>query len=108
MPAFTVFTIPPVHFTVPTGAPMHFDATIADTVLTLTWDPPAEDSQNGDILSYFLNCTASQFELNLTSLVEEISLGVYEESSTCTCTISASNSDGEGPTTSASVTTGGK
>ena len=90
---------------------MHFDATIADTVLTLTWDPPAEDSQNGDILSYFLNCTVdgtSQFELNLTSLVEEISLGVYKESSTCTCTISASNSDGEGPTTSASVTTGGK
>lgn len=95
----------------PTGAPVNFNANIEDTVLTFTWDPPAADSQNGDIVSYFLSCSVDsvvQFELNLTSSVEEISLGVYEVSSTYTCTISASNSNGEGPTASATATTGGK
>ena len=103
--------LPPKLYIAPTGAPMNFDASIEDTVLTFTWDPPATDSQNGDIVSYFLSCSINsveQFELNLTSAVEEISLGVYEVSSTYTCTISASNSDGEGPTTSATAITGGE
>ena len=86
---------------------MNFDATIGDTVANFTWDPPDGD----DVTSYILICSisgAEQFELNLTSSVEEISLGLYEVSSTYSCSILASNSDGEGPTASASVTTGGK
>jgi hypothetical protein len=87
---------------------MNFNATTEDTVVTFTWDPPTEDSQNGDIVSYYLSCSigsAVQFELNLTSSVEEISLGVYEVSSTYSCSVSASNSAGQGPTASTNVTT---
>ena len=95
----------------PSGAPENFDASIENTVATFIWDPPAEDEQNGDIVSYFLSCNIGstvQFQLNLTDSVEEVAVGVYETSSTYTCTISASNSAGEGPTASDSFTTGGK
>ena len=109
--SFTLYKKKDLHHIAPTGAPMNFNATTEDTVVTFTWDPPTEDSQNGDIVSYYLSCSigsAVQFELNLTSSVEEISLGVYEVSSTYSCSVSASNSAGQGPTASTNVTTSGK
>ena len=98
-------------FAVPSGTPMNFDISIENTVITFTWDPPAEDERNGAIVYYFISCNIGstlQFELNLTNTTEEISMGVYETSSTYTCTISASNSAGEGPTTSDTITTSGR
>ena len=89
---------------------MNFNASIENSVVTFTWDPPATDEQNGVIVSYFLSCSigsVSQFQFNLTSAVEEISVGVYEKSSVYSCTISASNSDGEGPTANTTITSGG-
>lgn len=90
---------------------MNFNASIENTVVTFTWDPPAENQQNGEIVSYFLSCSIDstvELELNLTDTVQEISVGVYEISSIYLCTISASNSVGEGPTANDSFTTGGK
>ena len=96
-------------FSAPSGSPMNFDAALENTVITFTWDPVAEEEQNGYVSYYTLQCSINsekQFELNLTYSVEEILIGVYEVSSTYSCTISASNAAGEGPTASDSVTTG--
>lgn len=90
---------------------MNFDISIENTVITFMWDPPAQEDRNGAIVSYFISCSigsALQFELNITNNTQEISMGVYETSSTYTCTISASNSAGEGPTASDTITTSGK
>ena len=97
-------------FTAPSGAPVLFAASLTDTVVSFTWDPPAEDQQNGEIVSYFLSCSISnnvEFELNLTD-IEEISVGVYKTGSTYTCEIYAATSAGGGPTASQTVSTGSK
>lgn len=96
--------------TAPSGAPENFEATLNGTVATFTWDPPEDDEQNGNIVSYILSCSVDselQFELNLTD-IEEISVGVYEIDATYTCEISASTLAGEGPTATLTVSTGGK
>lgn len=90
---------------------MNFSATLEDTVLSFTWDPPAEDQHNGEIVSYFISCSIGdevELELNLTADVEEITVGVYKADSTYTCEIYAATSAGGGPTATRTVTTGGK
>lgn len=90
---------------------MNFAATLEDTVLSFTWDPPAEDEQNGEIVSYFLSCSIDgdvELELNLTADVEEITVGVYEADSIYTCEIYASTSVGGGPAARQTITTSGK
>lgn len=97
--------------TAPSGTPEDFTVTLNDTVLLLSWAPPAENRRNGVIVSYTLSCSIDDnqvFELNLNATVEEIYLGVYRHESTYSCNISASTSEGSGPNATASVTTGGK
>ena len=97
-------------FIVPLGPPTNFTAVLNDTVLSLNWEPPAEDEQNGDITSYFLQCSIDDevvFQLNLT-IIQSIELGVYEVDSTYSCSIYASNSIGEGSSAYVTVTTGNK
>ena len=103
------------HFNVlisaPSAAPTNFEATLENTVISFTWGPVEEDQRNGVIAYYTLRCSIDSekvFSLNLTYTVEEITVGVYETSSTYTCTISASTLAGEGPTASDSVATGGE
>lgn len=89
---------------------MNFVAILNDTVLFFTWDPPAEDERNGEIVSYTLSCDINddlQFELSLID-IEEISLGVYRVDSTYTCKIYASTSGGAGPAASLTLNTGSK
>ena len=100
-----------IFFSAPSGAPMNFNADLDNTVVKFTWDPVAEDKQNGDIAFYTLQCSIGseqQFAINLTYTVEEISVGVYETSSTYTCKFSASTLAGEGPTATDTVITGGR
>ena len=90
---------------------MNFSAALNNTVLSLMWESVNEDEQNGDILSYTLTCSIGSyvaFELNLTSTVEDIELGVYKFDTTYSCEIYASNSAGNGPSATITVTTGGK
>lgn len=90
---------------------MNFAASLEDTVISFTWDPPAEDEQNGEIVSYFLSCSIDdevELELNLTADIEEITVGVYKADSTYTCEIYASTSVGGGPAARQTITTGGK
>ena len=81
-----------------------------NSVLVVSWDPPAYDMQNGVITRYTLSCTNSNGEpLDLTlSSPQTIYLGVFTPLSMYSCTISASTIVGPGPLATASVTVPGK
>lgn len=97
-------------FSAPSGAPVNFTASLNGTVVLLTWEPPLEDERNGAIVSYFLSCSVdddSILELNMTGMIQEIYLGVYEHESTYSCDLYASTAVGSGPNTTVSFNTGG-
>ena len=97
-------------FLAPSGAPLTFMFAVADyTVLTLSWEPPAEDMQNGDIIGYTLSCSNSDgASLNVTvDSPRNISLGVFSALDV-SCDIYASTAIGAGPVATSSVTVPGK
>jgi hypothetical protein len=90
----------------PSGPPLNFMLTVADnTVLTLSWEPPAEDMQNGDIIGYTLSCSNSDgASLDVTvDSPRNISLGVFSALDV-SCDIYASTAIGAGPVAASSVT----
>ena len=95
----------------PSGPPLNFVLEVTDnTVLTISWDPPAEDMQNGDITGYSLNCTSTygaDFDA-VVAAAQDISLGVFTPFEMYSCAIYAFTAVGVGPTATASVTAPGK
>ena len=80
-----------------------------NTVLTVTWDPPADDMQNGVITSYTLDCIGSDettFSFSVDS-PQNVSLGVFMPQVVYNCTIYASTAVGPGPSISSAVTVPG-
>ena len=95
-------------YTAPSGAPEDFTYTLNDTVLLLEWTPPAENEQNGAIVSYTLSCSfdgEDVFEHTVKASIRALYWGVYERESNYTCEIYASTAIGGGPTASVSFTT---
>lgn len=98
-------------FSAPSGPPLNFSLTVTDnTVLNIYWEPPAEDMQNGDIISYTFNCT-SNFGKSYSydfSTQQNISIGVFMPSEMFTCSVSASTVVGMGPAATATITVPGQ
>lgn len=97
-------------FVAPSGPPQNFVVAVTDnTVLTVSWDPPADDMQNGVVTSYALDCMGSDattFSFSVDS-PQNISVGVFVPQVTYNCTIYASTAVGSGPTTTSTVTVPG-
>ena len=98
----------------PDGAPRDLTASIVTSKnITLTWKPPIDVSQNGQISQYTIRITATPFPVSndvitftLTSLVYPATESVtreisgLEEANTYAITVEALNIEGFGPTTS--------
>lgn len=94
----------------PSGPPQNFTLTVTDnSILSVSWDPPADDMQNGVITTYTLNCTNSNgqtLDIILNS-PQTIYLGVYTPLLVYSCTAYASTVIGAGPLISDSITVPG-
>ena len=83
--------------------------TVTDnTILTLSWEPPAEDLQNGAITGYTINCTSDSGRLFAITVdaPQNISVGVFTALEV-SCDIYASTAVGPGPTVTTSATVPG-
>lgn len=97
-------------FLAPSGPPQNVVLTVTDnTILTLSWEPPAEDLQNGAITAYTINCTSDSGRLFAITVdaPQNISVGVFSVLEV-SCGIYASTAVGPGPTVTTSVTVPGK
>ena len=85
--------------------------TVSDnTVLTISWAPPADDMQNGVITAYRLVCMAGDeytFSVSVNS-PQSISLGVFVAMVNYSCSISAATAIGSGPPATSNVIVPGK
>ena len=84
--------------------------TVTDnTVLTVSWDPPAEDMQNGDIIGYTINCMSNDVAIfdATVNIPQNISFGVFSNREV-SCDIYASTAIGGGPMVTSNVTVLGK
>lgn len=80
------------------------------TGLTCSWDPPEENVQNGEIISYSLTCSSGGqivVDLTLKPTVFEVTVDLFSHSTTYTCSVAATNSIGTGPISDISATTEG-
>ena len=79
-------------FTAPTGAPSNFvvDGTTSNSV-SLSWNPPPIDQQNGLICYYIIHCTpaGSGPMINMTSNITEITIQSLLPYSQYSCTVAA-------------------
>ena len=93
----------------PDGPPLEFAINVIGTMLDFSWQPPAEELQNGLIMSYSLSCSADGE--NIFSFVLEPVLGItlddFRLNTMYECSLSASTFGGAGPSASASATTEG-
>lgn len=82
------------------------------TSLFCSWDLPAEDDRNGVIVSYNLVCMTDDItviDITLNPTVFNITVNLYELSTTYLCTVAASTAVGMGPPTDAiTIITDGK
>lgn len=89
-----------MHILAPSGPPTNFTITVDGTSLTCIWDPPEEDLQNGEIVSYTLTCSSDSemvVDITLNPTVFEISVDLFSHSTTYTCSVAASTEVGIGP-----------
>ena len=98
----TKFKHKPLYYSVvPSGPPLNIKTTSRTTSsLSLTWDPPEKDKQNGVIISYTACVSHSQnsscFEIFTTSKREWIVRNL-KPSTKYYVRVLASNEDGNGP-----------
>ena len=93
-------------FIVPTGAPLNCTNTNIQSIsVDLNWAPPEISLQNGQLISYNINC--SQIGQHYTNNVSRLTLSVTGLSpyTSYSCDVSAVNVVGEGPATTCSFTT---
>ena len=93
----------------PTGPPLNVDATpVNSTSVTMSWNPPAAENQNGVITGYVINLTTvgSEGISQNSSSSDNITIGSLHPFTTYTFTVAAQTSVGTGPyTTSSTVMT---
>ena len=95
---------------VPTGPPLDVDATpVTSTSVTISWNPPAPENQNGVITGYVINLTltvGSEEVSQYLSSRDNITIGSLHPFTTYNFTVAAQTSVGTGPyTTSSTVMT---
>ena len=94
---------------VPTGPPHGVDATpVNSTSVTISWNPPAAENQNGVITGYMINLTrvGSEGISQYSSSSDNITVGSLHPFTTYAYTVAAQTSVGTGPhTTSSTVMT---
>ena len=89
-----------VIFSVPSGSPEVFNATVTSPYSAfLTWDPPPIDKQNGVILGYIINVTVIETDESFLLYSNSTSLFVDDLSPfrTFQCIIAALTNAGIGP-----------
>ena len=93
----------------PTGPPLDVDATpVNSTSVTISWNPPAAENQNGVITGYVINLTrvGSDDVSQYSSSSGNITIGSLHPFTTYAYTVAAQTSVGTGPhTTSSTVMT---
>ena len=93
----------------PTGPPLDVDATpVNSTSVTISWNPPAAENQNGVITGYMINLTrvGSEGISQYSSSSDNITVGSLHPFTTYAYTVAAQTSVGTGPhTTSSTVMT---
>ena len=93
----------------PTGPPLDADATpINSTSVTISWNPPAPENQNGVITGYVINLTivSSGDVFQYSSSRDNITIGSLHPFTTYDFTVAAQTSVGTGPyTTNSTVMT---
>ena len=89
-------------FIVPTQSPANFvSSVLSSSSVSLSWNPPPVESQNGIIISYHLNITtlATGSVTLYTSYDTTIQVNGLVPYTTYTCLIAAETSIGRGPYT---------
>ena len=93
----------------PTGPPLDVDATpVNSTSVTIFWNPPAPENQNGVITGYVINLkiVGSEEVTQYSSSSENITIGSLHPFTTYSFTVAAQTSVGTGPyTTNSTVIT---
>ena len=93
----------------PTGPPLDVDATpVNSTSVTISWNPPAPENQNGVITGFMINLTriGSEGISRYSSSSDNITVGSLHPFTTYAYTVAAQTSVGTGPhTTSSTVMT---
>ena len=94
----------------PTGPPLNVDATpVNSTSVTISWNPPALENQNGVITGYVINLTLTVGSGDISqysSSSDNITVGSLHPFTTYDFTVAAQTSVGTGPyTTSSTVMT---
>ena len=72
---------------------------MSSTAVTLTWDPPPPESQNGVIVKYVINVTVQETgeKFQLTSATNTLIVTTLSPFRTYVCIIAAATSAGIGP-----------
>lgn len=79
-------------------------ATGAESV-SVSWDPPPQDSQNGVIIAYTLTCQPDVPSLPATfPAARNYSISSFTPSTTYNCSVTATTSAGSGPLAFQTVT----
>ena len=87
---------------VPSGSPQQFSGSSpSSSSITLSWDPPSADQQNGVIISYILSVTSLDTNVmyNYTVYGTQFSIPGLVPFSTYSCRIAAQTTIGTGPFT---------
>ena len=92
---------------VPNGQPTNVDATAdSSTSVTIFWDPPSPENQNGVIIAYAINLTTvgSGDVSQYSSSTDNITIPSLNPFTSYTFTVAAQTSAGTGPFTTISTT----
>ena len=92
----------------PSSPPTNFRITATSSEnITVSWDPPPRESQNGMITAYTLTCQPQELETPLPvtySAAGTYILSGFRPATSYNCTIFAATAGGNGPTTYQVVT----
>lgn len=94
----------------PSGPPLMFSGTSGKDYITLTWDLPAPDKQNGKIIGFSINITSDDqnyinFSILVTRHSRKHSFGNLDPNTKYHCFIAAKTNIGIGPYTGMSLET---
>lgn len=94
---YFIVTIYTIIYAAPSAPPVFQAVDISARNATLIWNPPPEDSRNGNIVRYTLSCTDASNSPVATYVGNESSITVTNltPDSTYTCSITASTNAGE-------------
>ena len=81
----------------PNGPPLNLMVTASGfRALQLSWDPPEEDKQNGEITGYQVECNGTKSS-NVSGGITSFTVEKLTPFTTYNCSVSSSNKAGNGP-----------